>query len=196
MAIHSASVFAAEDLLQFATQGVLAVPEVHDQVRAVVGEEVVPINGAAEVVPELRLNGAEQHDLAVLGGVVLVFRRVHWPGHGTVRIDGVGVERRKGIDPPGRQDGVGAGNVEVAPLPVRARRTNAAATPKAACSGPMTTPSVGVVPSPGIVWTAPSITSSGGVTPPSSSIIWPWVGTSAYGPDAPKPGRLAYTITG
>ena len=64
-----------EDALELEAELVLTAAEVDDDVAPVVAPQVVATDGVAEMVPELGLDRAEQHEPPVLGLVALVLRR-------------------------------------------------------------------------------------------------------------------------
>ena len=109
-----------EDPLQLEPQVVFAAAEVDDEVATVIAEQVVAVDGAAEVVPELGLDPAEQDELPVLRLIVLVLGGTARPAAraavGTGRVDQFRVQRGQRAEPLRREHRVGTRHVEVTTL--------------------------------------------------------------------------------
>ena len=105
-----------EHLLDLVTQGVVAAGEVDDEIGAVLAQEILAADGAAPVLPELRLDGTEEDVLAVGGLVVLVLGRLARALSRPAPIDELGVQHRDGVEPLRAEHRVGARHVEVAPF--------------------------------------------------------------------------------
>ena len=155
--------------------------------RAVLAEQIVAADRGAPVLPELRLDRAEQDVLAVGGLVVLVLGgfagRLPVPAsrfdqlrvqHGSASSHCARAPRRR-TTRRGSTLRRSAARVP-ARTPRRTRRT-AGRSRRRRCRPPVT----------GRDHEPVVVERHRRAPPPRSSIIWPWVGTSAYGPDAPKP---------
>ena len=105
-----------EHLLDLPAQRVVAAGEVDDEVGAVLSQEVLAADCSAPVLPELRLDRAEEDVLAVGRLVVLVLGGFARGLPVPAPVDELRVEHRKGVEPLRAEHCVGARHVEVAPF--------------------------------------------------------------------------------